>query len=123
MGVQELLPPDLPLIIDSKHGDLNSASVMAAYVFRSLQADAVTLMPLAGQDITAPFPMYHGKGVVIHCHRSNPAAGVIHDHPAQDNPLFVQVVRVSQGWGTPDQMLMDQAAGRRHLLRLERQME
>ena len=30
MKVQELLPPDLPLIIDSKHGDLNSASAMAS---------------------------------------------------------------------------------------------
>ena len=34
MEVRELLPPDLPLIIDSKHGDLNSASAMASYVFR-----------------------------------------------------------------------------------------
>jgi len=107
MEVRELLPPDLPLIIDSKHGDLNSASAMASYVFRSLQADAVTLMPLAGQDIAAPFLLYPGKGVVIHCHSSNPAAGVLQHHPADDNPLFLQVVRESQGWGTPDQVLLE----------------
>ena len=35
MEARELLPPDLPLIIDSKHGDLKSASAMASYVFRS----------------------------------------------------------------------------------------
>ena len=37
MEVRELLLPDLPLIIDSKHGDLNNlngASAMASYVFR-----------------------------------------------------------------------------------------
>ena len=30
MEVRELLPADLPLIMDSKHGDLNSASAMAS---------------------------------------------------------------------------------------------
>ena len=41
MEVRELLPPDLPLIIDSKHGDLNSASAMASYVFRLGYGSAV----------------------------------------------------------------------------------
>ena len=34
MEVRELLPPDHPVIIESKHGHLNSASAMASYVFR-----------------------------------------------------------------------------------------
>ena len=41
MEVRVLLPPDLPLIIDSKHGDLNSASAMASYVFRLGYGSAV----------------------------------------------------------------------------------
>ncbi|MEB3167224.1 MAG: orotidine 5'-phosphate decarboxylase / HUMPS family protein, partial [Synechococcaceae cyanobacterium] len=52
--VRELVPLDIPLIVDAKHGDLNSSSALAAYLFRNLGADAVTLSPLAGQDIAAP---------------------------------------------------------------------
>ena len=107
MEVRELLPPDLPLIIDIKHGDLNSSSAIAAYLFKTLQADAVTLNPLAGQDIAAPFLLYPGKGVVINCHSSNPAARVLQHHPDEDRPLYLQLVKESQSWGTPDQLLLE----------------
>ena len=107
MEVRELLPHDLPLIIDIKHGDLNSSSAIAAYLFKTLQADAVTLNPLAGQDIAAPFLLYPGKGVVINCHSSNPAARVLQHHPDEDRPLYLQLVKESQSWGTPDQLLLE----------------
>ena len=107
LEVRELLPPDLPLIIDIKHGDLNSSSAIAAYLFKTLQADAVTLNPLAGQDIAAPFLLYPGKGVVINCHSSNPAALALQHHPDEERPLYLQVVKESQRWGTPDQLLLE----------------
>jgi len=101
--VRELLPHDLPLIIDIKHGDLNSSSAIASYLFQTLHADAVTLNPIAGQDIAAPFLLYPGKGVVINCHSSNPAAKVLQHYPNEDEPFYLQVVRESQRWGTVDQ--------------------
>jgi uridine monophosphate synthetase len=70
LEVRDLVPRELPLIIDAKHGDLNSSSALAHYLFKELAADAVTLSPLAGQDIAAPFLLYSGKAVVMTCHRS-----------------------------------------------------
>lgn len=107
LEVRELLPPGLPLIVDMKHGDLNSSSAIAAYLFQGLQADAVTLNPLAGQDIAAPFLLYPGKGVVINCHSSNPAARVLQHYPGDANPLYLQLVQESQRWGTPEQLLLE----------------
>jgi len=107
LEVRELLPLDLPLIIDIKHGDLNSSSAVAAYLFKTLHADAVTLNPLAGQDIAAPFLLYPGKGVLINCHSSNPAAVALQHHPNEDDPFYLKVVRESQRWGTPDQLLLE----------------
>ena len=107
LEVRELLPPDLPLIIDIKHGDLNSSSAVAGYLFKTLHADAVTLNPLAGQDIAAPFLLYPGKGVFINCHSSNPAAFALQHHPNDNDPFYLKVVRESQSWGTPDQLLLE----------------
>jgi uridine monophosphate synthetase len=69
--------------------------------------DAVTLSPLAGQDIAAPFLLYADKAVVITCRSSNPAAKRIQYHPSEGDPLFLQIVRESQLWGTPDQLLLE----------------
>jgi uridine monophosphate synthetase len=69
--------------------------------------DAVTLSPLAGQDIAAPFLLYAEKAVVITCRSSNPAAKRIQYHPSDADPLFLQIVRECQLWGTPDQLLLE----------------
>ena len=119
--VRELLPHDLPLIIDIKHGDLNSSSAIASYLFQTLQADAVTLNPIAGQDIAAPFLLYPGKGVVINCHSSNPAAKVLQHYPNEDEPFYLQVVRESQRWGTVDQLLLEVGTSDPEILKRVRQ--
>ena len=105
--VRELVPLEIPLIVDSKHGDLNSSSALAHYLFRELGADAATLSPLAGQDIAAPFLLYPEKAVVVTCHSSNPAARVLQHHPHEDDPLYLRIVRESQLWATPEQLLLE----------------
>jgi uridine monophosphate synthetase len=105
--VRELVPLDIPLIIDTKHGDLNSSSALAHYLFRELGADGVTLSPLAGQDIAAPFLLYPDKAVVITCHSSNAAARVLQHHPDESDPLYLRIVRECQLWATPDQLLLE----------------
>ena len=107
LEVRDLVPRDLPLIIDAKHGDLNSSTALAHYLFKELGVDAVTLSPLAGQDIAAPFLLYADKAVVITCRSSNPAAKRIQYHPSESDPLFLQIVREAQLWGTPDQLLLE----------------
>ena len=107
LEVRDLVPRDLPLIIDAKHGDLNSSTALAHYLFKDLGVDAVTLSPLAGQDIAAPFLLYADKAVVITCRSSNPAAKRIQYHPNDADPLFLQIVRECQLWGTPDQVLLE----------------
>jgi uridine monophosphate synthetase len=105
--VRELVPLDIPLIVDAKHGDLNSSSALASYLFRDLGADAVTLSPLAGQDIAAPFLLYPDKAVVVTCHSSNPAARILQHHPDENDPLYIRIVQECQRWGTPDQLLLE----------------
>ena len=101
------MPLSIPLIIDAKHGDLNSSSALAHYLFRDLGADAVTLSPLPGQDIAAPFLLYSDKAVVVTCHSSNPAARVVQHHPGEEDPLYIRIVRESQLWATPDQLMLE----------------
>jgi uridine monophosphate synthetase len=107
LEVRDLVPRDLPLIIDAKHGDLNSSSALAHYLFRELCADAVTLSPLAGQDIAAPFLLYPDKAVVMTCHSSNQAARLIQHYPSEEAPLYLRIVRETQLWATPDQLLLE----------------
>jgi len=97
----------LPLIIDIKHGDLNTSTAIARYVFKTLMADAVTVNPLSGHDIAAPFLVYPGKGVVLNCHSSNPAARLIQHHPNEDEPLYLKLIQEAQAWGTPEQLLLE----------------
>ncbi|MEB3157396.1 MAG: bifunctional orotidine-5'-phosphate decarboxylase/orotate phosphoribosyltransferase [Cyanobacteriota bacterium] len=105
--VRELVPLGTPLIVDAKHGDLNSSSALANYLFRDLGADAVTLSPLPGQDIAAPFLLHPDKAVVVTCHSSNPAAREFQHHPNEVDPLFLRIVREAQRWGTPEQLLLE----------------
>ncbi|MFZ9621314.1 MAG: bifunctional orotidine-5'-phosphate decarboxylase/orotate phosphoribosyltransferase [Prochlorococcaceae cyanobacterium] len=105
--VRDLVPSDIPLIIDAKHGDLNSASALAHYLFKDLGADGVTLSPLAGWDMAAPFLLYPDKGVVVTCHSSNPAARVLQHYPGEEAPLFLHIVKESQLWATPEQLLLE----------------
>ncbi|MEO1004002.1 MAG: bifunctional orotidine-5'-phosphate decarboxylase/orotate phosphoribosyltransferase [Cyanobacteria bacterium J06638_7] len=107
LEVRELVPPDLPLIVDTKHGDLNSSSALAHYLFRELAADAVTLSPLPGQDIAAPFLLYPGRAVVMTCHSSNQTARIIQHFPSEEDPLFLRIVRETLLWGTQDQLLLE----------------
>ncbi|MDB9312886.1 bifunctional orotidine-5'-phosphate decarboxylase/orotate phosphoribosyltransferase [Spirulina sp. CS-785/01] len=101
------IPDDLPVILDAKHGDLNTSSIFARTVFEQWQVDAVTLNPYAGQDQAAPFLVYPDHGIFLLCRTSNPAAMAIQGYPDEDSPLFLKVVQEVQGWGTPEQVYLE----------------
>ena len=105
--VRELVPPEIPLILDAKHADLNSASALAHYVFDELNVDAVSLSPLAGHDLAAPFLLHTDRAVVISCHSSSPASRILQHHPNEANPLYLRIVAESRLWATPEQLLLE----------------
>ena len=45
--------------------------------------------------------------MVITCHSSNPAARVLQHYPGEQGPLFLHIVRESQLWATPEQLLLE----------------
>lgn len=97
------IPPHIPIILDAKHSDLNTSTLFAHTLFEQWQVDAVTLSAYAGQDQAAPFLVYPGKAVFVLCCTSNPSASKLQRYPL-DSPLYLQIVKEAQAWGTPEQL-------------------
>jgi len=97
----------LPVILDAKHGDLNTSTQFARTIFEQWGFDAVTLTPYCGQDHVAPFLVYGTNAVFILTHTSNPGAFNIQNHPSLENPLYLEVVQQSQAWGAPEQVCLE----------------
>ncbi|MCZ2201549.1 MAG: bifunctional orotidine-5'-phosphate decarboxylase/orotate phosphoribosyltransferase [Cylindrospermopsis raciborskii PAMP2012] len=100
------IPKEVPIILDAKHGDLNTTSMFAHSIFVDWGVDAVTLNPYAGQDHIAPFLVYPDKAVFILCCTSNPSAAILQQYPAT-SPFYLQVVQESKTWGTPEQLCLE----------------
>ena len=72
--------PGIPVILDSKRGDIGStAQHYAAEAFDRHAADAVTVNPYLGRDSLQPFLDRADKGVIVLCRTSNPGAGDLQD--------------------------------------------
>ena len=72
--------PGIPVILDSKRGDIGStAQHYAAEAFDRYAADAVTANPYLGRDSLQPFLDRADRGVVILCRTSNPGAADLQD--------------------------------------------
>ncbi len=99
-----IIPPHLPVILDAKHCDLNTSRVFAKIVFQDWQIDAITLSPYAGFDQVAPFLLYAGKTIFVLCATANPSAEAVQEYPTPNNPFYLQLVRLSQTWGTPEKL-------------------
>jgi orotidine-5'-phosphate decarboxylase len=91
---------DIPVILDSKRGDIGStADQYAIEAFTRFHADAVTVNPYMGNDAITPFTRYTDKGVVILCRTSNPGAADLQDMPVNGESLYVHVARkVANEW-------------------------
>ncbi len=98
------IPSHIPIILDAKHSDLNTSNVFARTVFAEWQVDAITLSPYTGQDHVVPFLIYADKAIFILCCTSNPGAEVLQQYPTKESPLYLQIVKESKNWGTPEQL-------------------
>lgn len=92
--------PRIPVILDSKRGDIGStAQRYASEAFDRYAADAVTVNPYLGRDSVQPFLDHADKGVVILCRTSNPGAGDLQDLVVDGTPLYQHVARkVASEW-------------------------
>ncbi len=126
--VLAMIPPQIPVILDAKHGDLNSSTQMANALFEQWQVDAVTLNAYAGQDQVAPFLVYPGKLAFVLCCTSNPSAvalqqsGQLSGQLSGAEPLYLQMVRAAQTWGTPEQVGLELGTASPELLRRVRSL-
>ncbi|MDH6055943.1 bifunctional orotidine-5'-phosphate decarboxylase/orotate phosphoribosyltransferase [Umezakia ovalisporum] len=116
------IPSHIPVILDAKHGDLNTSTVFARTVFRDWNVDAITLSPYTGQDHVAPFLVYPDKAVFILCCSSNPGAEALQQYPTNESPLYLQVVKESKNWGTPEQLGLEVGTTNPEILALVRQV-
>ena len=84
--------PDVPVILDSKRGDIGStAQHYATEAFDRYGADAVTVNPYLGRDALQPFLDRADRGVIILCRTSNPGAGELQDLLVAGRPLYQHV--------------------------------
>ena len=99
----ELIPADLPVLLDAKRGDIGStAEAYARACFNIYCADAVTLSPYLGYDAIKPFTDNKDKAVFVLCQTSNPSAAEVQQHGTP--PLFEHIAKVSQTWGDAEQV-------------------
>jgi len=102
--------PLIPIILDSKRGDIGStAEQYAIETFERYGADAVTVSPYLGQDSVEAYLRYTGKGVIILCRTSNPGSADLQALPVMNKtgaePLYLHVARLaSQEWNTSGQV-------------------
>jgi orotidine-5'-phosphate decarboxylase len=92
--------PHIPIILDSKRGDIGSTAEMyAVEAFDRYKADAVTVNPYMGQDSAKPFLDRADRGTVLLCRTSNPGAADIQDLRVDGQPLYEKVASmISQDW-------------------------
>jgi len=102
-AVLKAIPKDIPVIADSKRGDIgHTAEAYARAIFDELGFDASTVNPYGGRDSVQPFAKYAEKGVLIWCRSSNPSAEDIQDLPVGEDgtPLYQVIARLANEWNT-----------------------
>lgn len=94
-----LIPPDIPVLLDCKRGDIGStAEAYARYAFDYLRADAVTLAPYMGRDAIEPFLAYDGKGVFVLGRTTNPSAPTFQGRLLEGRPLYRTIAAEALSW-------------------------
>jgi uridine monophosphate synthetase len=101
------VPADIPIILDSKRGDISStAEAYARSAFENLKAGGITLNPYLGYDSVQPFLKDPNRGVFLLCKTSNPGAVDLQDLllAGEHKPLhlYEKVALLAQEWNTGD---------------------
>jgi orotidine-5'-phosphate decarboxylase len=99
--------PDQFIIADAKRGDIGNTSQMYARTFfGEYDVDALTVAPYMGEDSVKPFLEYKDKWVLLLALTSNKGSQDFQLTEDKDGErLFEKVIRTSQQWGTPENMM------------------
>lgn len=102
--------PDQFIIADAKRGDIGNTSKMYAKTFfGEYKVDALTVAPYMGEDSVVPFLTYEAEKkpwVILLALTSNKGSFDFQQTTNQEgNRLFEQVIKKSQKWGTPDNLM------------------
>ena len=90
--------PHIPIILDSKRGDIGStADHYALEAFERYGADAITVNPYMGFDTIEPYLKHTGKGVIVLCRTSNPGGSDLQFLNVSPNgePLYLHVAKLA----------------------------
>jgi orotidine-5'-phosphate decarboxylase len=102
--------PHIPVILDSKRGDIGStADHYAMEVFERYGADAVTVSPYMGFDTIEPYLKHTGKGVIVLCRTSNPGGSDLQflNVSPDGQPLYLYVAKLAaQQWNSSGQICL-----------------
>ena len=97
--------PNIPVIGDSKRGDVQSTSEFhARAMFDVWGFDAATVNVYAGRDAVQPFLDYADRGVLVWCRSSNPGAKEIQDlmvtppDGEAPRPLYEWIAKLASEW-------------------------
>lgn len=101
------IPPDVPVIVDAKRGDIGStAARQAVALFDVLGADAITVSPYLGEEAIRPLLERKDRFAYVLCRTSNPGAGEVQDLMVAGGPagspeerLHERIARLATGWG------------------------
>lgn len=105
---------DVFTIADAKRGDIGNTSKLYAQAFLSeapsgLGFDAVTVAPYMGSDSVKPFLGYNGKYVILLGLTSNEGTNDFQmlgfNEQDDQSKLYEVVLKKSQSWGNPDNMM------------------
>lgn len=107
--IQENYPEQF-IIADAKRGDIGNTSKMYARTFfGEYKVDALTVAPYMGEDSVVPFLEYESEKkpwVILLALTSNKGAlDFQQTADAEGERLFEKVIRRSQQWGTPDNLM------------------
>lgn len=100
-AIIKALPEDIPLILDSKRGDIASSSLnYAREAYECWKADCVTVSPYMGSDSINPFVLnFPDKGIYILLRTSNPGGKDLQNRTMEDGkPLYMTVARTILKW-------------------------
>ena len=125
----EYIPADIPVIGDSKRGDVESTSVFhAKAMFEQWQFDAATINPYGGRDSVQPFLDCQEKGIFVWCRSSNPGAKEFQDlvvappDDEQPRPLYQWVAIRASAWNGANNVGLVVGATYPHELRQVREL-
>ena len=99
--------PGIPVILDAKRGDIgNTSRLYAKAFFEQFSFDAVTVAPYMGRDSVAPFLEFPGKWAIVLALTSNAGSADFQFTPQENGaPLYDKVIRSTQQWGSPDNLM------------------